>query len=98
MPFSGVMGIFDMIIKKGFYVNEASYARSYTISGKLGLDAYEFLILNKLIALLYFGSLIVIALSPFFKMKLKKKSILVSIVFFVTLCVLILIPQLINWA
>lgn len=54
MPFVGVMGIVDMILEKGFYVNAVSHSRDYTMADIFGLTESNFGVMNRIIALLYF--------------------------------------------
>ncbi|MDV2446064.1 hypothetical protein CMU93_00940 [Elizabethkingia anophelis] len=69
----GVDAIYDMIVKDGLYQNEVLYGRNYKLSDKLGISDETFYALSRLMAILYFGSLILVIVSIFFIRKITWK-------------------------
>lgn len=93
MPYSGIFGIYDMMTNRGFYIDDPTYyPDGYTMAKKLGLSDHSFQIVNRLIAILYFGSLFITVTSAFFKVNIKYKVVIASIALTILSSLL-----LINW-
>ncbi|AZA84597.1 hypothetical protein C1637_07095 [Chryseobacterium lactis] len=88
-PFMGVGAIWHMVTGSGFY-SDAYPERISEISEKLGMTVTTFKMVNQIVSIIYFITLIIPVLSIFFLKKFSKRSIYITVNCLFVLNILIL--------